>query len=119
MGSPARPVSGHTRKQYYSTDFSLSLLSKTVNYPFYFLCFTAKQKKVVVVDADGNVVYNAKTGKPKTKFVKDSRSTEKSYNKAAATKAFKEACGIVFKPTGFKARERRTEAYYNPFEGLM
>lgn len=82
-------------------------------------CFTAKQKKIVVVDSDGNVVFNAKTGKPKTKFVKDSRSTEKSYNKAAATKAFKDACGIEFKPTGFTARERRTEAYYNPFEGLM
>lgn len=82
-------------------------------------CFTAKQKKVVVLDVDGNVVYNVKTGKPKTKFVKDNRSTEKSYNKAAATKAFKDACGIEFKPTGFTARERRTEAYYNPFEGLM
>lgn len=82
-------------------------------------CFTSKQKKVVVTDNSGNVVYNTKTGKPKTKFVKDDSSKEKSFDKTAAIKAFAKAYDITYKPTGFTAKEKRTEPIYDVFEGLM
>lgn len=81
-------------------------------------CMRAKQTRRVLTDKKGNVIYNTKTGKPKTVMVKSDEET-KSFDKEAATKAFEKEYDITFKATGFEARAKRETAKYDVFKGLM